>query len=288
MHRIDGPGATVDNKFTDGDPVGGVQATVVTDDWLNDVQENLMAVLTAAGVAPVKGNSGQLLASINGLVGKGRLAGPPQQFTASGTITKTPGVTKWRVRQWAGGGQGGGTQATTSGQVAAGGGASTGSYAEAWFDVTALVSASLVVGLGGSTGAAGAAGVAGGTSTLTMGANSLTCPGGPGGGLGLATNSPPNEGGQAGAFSTAPSHVGALAFFGTPGGGGTSGFTLSLASAQPGVGGCTPFGYARASAIPGNSVGYGSGGSGLRASISSGAGVGPFGAGGITIIEEYF
>lgn len=70
MHRIDGPGATVDNKFTDGDPVGGVQATVVTDDWLNDVQEELISVLVAGGVAPIKGTQNQVLAAIRGLIAK--------------------------------------------------------------------------------------------------------------------------------------------------------------------------------------------------------------------------
>ena len=64
MHRIDGPGATVDNKFTDGDPVGGVQATLVTDDWLNDMQEEVMSVLAAAGITPVKGTQNQLLGAI--------------------------------------------------------------------------------------------------------------------------------------------------------------------------------------------------------------------------------
>lgn len=76
MHRIDGPGATVDNRFTDGDPVGGIQATIVTDDWANDVQEELMSVLAAAGIAPVKGTQDQLLKSIRkvsaGIVGQSR------------------------------------------------------------------------------------------------------------------------------------------------------------------------------------------------------------------------
>lgn len=68
MHRIDGPGATVDNKFTDGDPVGGVPATVVTDDWLNDVQENVMAVLGAAPVTPTKGRADDLLDAIRKII----------------------------------------------------------------------------------------------------------------------------------------------------------------------------------------------------------------------------
>jgi hypothetical protein len=64
MHRIDGPGATVDHLFTDGDPVSGTQATMVTDDWLNDLQENVISVLIAAGVTPVKGRSSDLLDSL--------------------------------------------------------------------------------------------------------------------------------------------------------------------------------------------------------------------------------
>ncbi|WP_221179052.1 hypothetical protein [Pseudomonas brassicacearum] len=67
MHRIDGPGATVDHLFTDGDPVSGTQATMVTDDWLNDVQENIISVLLAAGVTPVKGRSSDLLDSLRKL-----------------------------------------------------------------------------------------------------------------------------------------------------------------------------------------------------------------------------
>lgn len=72
MHRIDGPGATVDNKFTDGDPLGGIQATLVTDDWLNDVQENIMAVLAAAGVSPTKARAADLVDAIVGLNGHGQ------------------------------------------------------------------------------------------------------------------------------------------------------------------------------------------------------------------------
>jgi hypothetical protein len=67
MHRIDGPGATVDNKFTDGDPVGGVPATLVTDDWLNDMQEELMSLLTAAAITPVKGTQNQVLSALRSL-----------------------------------------------------------------------------------------------------------------------------------------------------------------------------------------------------------------------------
>lgn len=46
---------------------GGVQATLVTDEWLNDVQEELVNVLSAAGIAPVKGTQNQLLSALRGL-----------------------------------------------------------------------------------------------------------------------------------------------------------------------------------------------------------------------------
>lgn len=64
MHRIDGPGATVDNKFTEGDPITAVPATEVTDDWLNSVQEEIAAVIESAGLTLSKVNNAQLLAAI--------------------------------------------------------------------------------------------------------------------------------------------------------------------------------------------------------------------------------
>lgn len=41
MHRIDGPGATITFLFTEGNPSLSIPATTITDDWMNDVQENL-------------------------------------------------------------------------------------------------------------------------------------------------------------------------------------------------------------------------------------------------------
>ncbi|WP_099071044.1 tail fiber domain-containing protein [Nostoc linckia] len=50
MRRIAGTGATVDNKFTGGNPVTGTPFTVVTSDWLNIVQETICHVITTAGI----------------------------------------------------------------------------------------------------------------------------------------------------------------------------------------------------------------------------------------------
>ena len=50
--------------FTNGNPALGIPATVVDQDWLNRIQEEILSVLTAAGVTPVKSNYSQLLAAI--------------------------------------------------------------------------------------------------------------------------------------------------------------------------------------------------------------------------------
>ncbi|WAT26721.1 hypothetical protein [Pseudomonas sp. GXZC] len=100
MHRIDGPGATVDGKFTEGDPVGGIQATVVTDDWLNAVQEEIIGVLTAAGVEPVKGTQNQLALAI-AKIAQGQLGSAVTTAgTASAyTLAPSPAISVYAVGQ---------------------------------------------------------------------------------------------------------------------------------------------------------------------------------------------
>lgn len=74
MHRIDGPGH-INNRFSAGNPQLGQRATMVTSDWLNDVQENIVDVLRFANIDPVKGDETQLrdaiVALIAGVVGTG-------------------------------------------------------------------------------------------------------------------------------------------------------------------------------------------------------------------------
>jgi hypothetical protein len=59
MHRIDGPG-NVGGLFSPGDPAGGVRATTVTSDWLNDIQETLVRLIERAGIVLAKGDYDQL------------------------------------------------------------------------------------------------------------------------------------------------------------------------------------------------------------------------------------
>jgi hypothetical protein len=68
MHRVDGPAALPGGLFTDGDPNVGTPATIVTDDWLNAVQEELVSVVAAAGIQLSKPDNAQVLKAIRSLV----------------------------------------------------------------------------------------------------------------------------------------------------------------------------------------------------------------------------
>lgn len=61
----------VEGFFTGGNPGGGTPATRVRAWWLNMVQEELFAFLTAAALTPDVANSGQVLAAARVLFGGG-------------------------------------------------------------------------------------------------------------------------------------------------------------------------------------------------------------------------
>lgn len=71
MFKIDSPGATIDNLFTEGNPSLGIAATEVSDEWLNDVQGILVEVIEGEGIALIKGNDLQLQAAILSMIGGG-------------------------------------------------------------------------------------------------------------------------------------------------------------------------------------------------------------------------
>lgn len=67
MKRTDAFGATLANKFTNGNPPN-TPATVVDDTWLNQVQEELCSVVEYTGVALDDAQEDQLLSAINYLI----------------------------------------------------------------------------------------------------------------------------------------------------------------------------------------------------------------------------
>lgn len=83
MHRIDGPAAAPGGFFTEGDPNVGTPATVMTDDWANAVQEEIVAVIVGAGIGLSKPSNAQLLAALGVLIGRAVPAGAVQAFAMS-------------------------------------------------------------------------------------------------------------------------------------------------------------------------------------------------------------
>lgn len=90
MHRIDGPGATIEGRFTEGDPITGVPATTVTGDWLNALQDEIVNVIEGAGAALDKEDDTQLRDAIATLI-DGAIAEipppPPVFFTGDVRMT---------------------------------------------------------------------------------------------------------------------------------------------------------------------------------------------------------
>lgn len=94
MHRIDGPGA-INELFTEGNPAIGQRATKITQDWLNDVQQNICFVIEDAGLELEKGTETQLkdalVALIAGVVGDGEGAVPTTLTVVGGGLVSGGG-----------------------------------------------------------------------------------------------------------------------------------------------------------------------------------------------------
>lgn len=84
MHKIDGPGATTDNKWTEGDPSTSTPATEVTADFMNAVQGELVEVITHYGIQLDKADNTQLRQAIQQAVSNASI--PDATTTAAGKI----------------------------------------------------------------------------------------------------------------------------------------------------------------------------------------------------------
>jgi len=79
MFRIDSDGATVGNRFTEGDPGTAVPATVVSDEWLNNVQEEIIKPIEEMGLTLDKLQEGQLWEALLELALRGGIKTPLTQ-----------------------------------------------------------------------------------------------------------------------------------------------------------------------------------------------------------------
>jgi hypothetical protein len=93
MYRINTSTAAPGGLFTEGDPSGSIPATVVSAAWFNDVQEELIAILAAAGIAPAQATQTQVLAALRLLFADiGGSAG--QRFKAAAAQAGDEAVTR--------------------------------------------------------------------------------------------------------------------------------------------------------------------------------------------------
>jgi hypothetical protein len=66
------PGPSTPGYFTNGNPSSAVAATIVDDWWLNQIQEEILAVIGAAGLTPSKADTTQLLQALRLLAFAGK------------------------------------------------------------------------------------------------------------------------------------------------------------------------------------------------------------------------
>lgn len=199
------------------------------------------------------------------------------------TYTPTAGTTSVIVQAVGGGGAGGGVSATGVGQTSLSLGGGAGAYGISRYS-SGFSGVMLTIGSGGAP-AIGASGGNGGTTSFGA---LLSCPGGPGAGVGLAVSSAQNFSSVGSPYAAPPSgaNISQSLGVGKPGviclnGWGYlagSGADSPLGSGGQGIGGS---GAVRAGS------GYGSGGSGVANDASSAAREGGAGAPGVIIVWEY-
>ena len=206
-----------------------------------------------------------------------------QVFTASGTVTKTPGAKKWRIKCLGAGGGSSAAPATGSNEVSVSNGGGSGAYAEGIYDVSSITTASVVIGSGGAGGTADSIyGADGGTSSVGSFISS------PGGKAGLPAG-PANPPFQPVANTNSDGPTG-WNIVGSSGAGAEPAVAVTYSYAAGsrgsnsifGVGGSIP--AINDPANPGG--GYGSGASGCSNGPSQPAKSGAAGRPGIVIIEE--
>ncbi|WP_251976706.1 glycine-rich domain-containing protein [Salinicola avicenniae] len=166
MHRIDAPGATQDNRFTEGDPAAGSPATQVSAAFMNALMDEIANVIQAAGLT-LNGSEGdagnQLLQALTGGLSQGQNIAV---FDSAGITTwQVPdvlkkGLRKARVTVVGAGGGGGAGDSGYVGEEGASGGA-----AIRMVDLTGVDAVQITIGLRGSSRTS-AQGSSGGSSSF--------------------------------------------------------------------------------------------------------------------------
>lgn len=90
MHRVDTEGHDA-GAWRDGTPQIGQQGTIMSADWLNDVQENICTVIEDAGVVLAKGDPDQLKLAIAAMIAGASNAAITASRTPVGTVIRLDG-----------------------------------------------------------------------------------------------------------------------------------------------------------------------------------------------------
>ena len=272
---------------TDGNPAAGFPPT----DWpayiFNCIQDEILAVITAAGIAPDRNDWGQLLEALRVLT-PGRLL-KVQTFVASGFYTPTLGM-RTAIVEVQDGGAGGAGAYGSPGYYAAGGGGTGGSYGRSLF-----AASQIGAGVQVTVGAAGQGGA---------GLNNANNNGGNGGisSFGTLLSGTGSLGGLQGLGTTSTSYSG-LGIGQTPSGV-VLGANLFWRLGQEAWDGSSCNGYCRSGAggdsqlgfgggdtatnqAGHNASGYGAGGSGGTSANGAGGQPGGNGSPGIVIVTEF-
>lgn len=226
----------IGGKFVDEDPLAGTPGSLIPAQWGNAVTEEILRVISAAGLTPREEDNTQLLAAIKAVVVSagvtpGRLIAVRVSAAAGpSTYVPTGGMKEVIVKLVGGGGGGGFAAASGSGQVSIPGGGGSGSYAEGRFSAAVIGSSvSITVGAGGAGGTSGPGGSGGATSFGSL----MTAPGGFGA-VGHGPAAPPLM--KAGALANGIATGGnILNTTGSPGGAG-----FSITDILSGAGGGSP------------------------------------------------
>lgn len=89
VFRIDSPGSA-GGTWVGGNPFAEVQGTIISPDWMNAFQEELVGLVEAEGLVPSKLDSTQVRAAVLALVA--RVAGVELLFTAATNLTAGEGL----------------------------------------------------------------------------------------------------------------------------------------------------------------------------------------------------
>lgn len=176
----------VNGGFVDENPLAGTPGSLIPAAWGNNVTQEILNAIKAAGLTPDEAKTDQLATAIGALVDFTKLKNTPTTLAGYGITDavgrllavrqiETVGITVYkpnpkakriRVRLVGAGGSGGGCVPVAAGNLRIGGGGGSGAYAESLYDVTSQLLAGVPISLGSGGAVSTTMGLAGGGASF--------------------------------------------------------------------------------------------------------------------------